>query len=186
MAIEGYYDSGISAMRSVKNNQDFVSPTTDVEDLVIELRDSVTLELVATTIATLHTDGTLQATFSTGPSGSYYIAVKGSNLVQTWTGAPVSVGSTPLDYNFTTAAEQAYGSNMVEVSAGVWAIFSGDINQDGNIDNSDYGIWEADSNDFAFGVYATDLNGDGNVDNSDYAIWEANSNNFVFSYIPML
>ena len=106
-------------------------------------------------------------------------------MISTWSKLPQTVGTTPLNYNFTSDSSKAFGDNMVEVNPGVWAFFSGELNADGNVDLLDYSLWEADANNFAFGVYATDLNGDGNVDLLDYSIWEANANNFVFSYIPL-
>lgn len=181
--IEGYYD-GSSTMKPVKNNQDFVSPTTDVADITVELYDAGTFALVATTTAVLKTDGTAVCTFATAPSGSFYLTVKGGNFIQTWTASPVTVGSTPLTYDFSDAANKAYGDNMVLLGSGVYGFFSGDLNADGSIDNLDYSLWETDANNFSFGVFATDLNGDASVDNLDYSIWETNSNNFVFSVTP--
>ncbi|MBS7788338.1 hypothetical protein KIH23_13620, partial [Flavobacterium sp. CYK-55] len=110
MFIQGYYMGG-STMNSVKFNQDFVSPTTDVEDMTIELHDATTYALVDTAVATLHTDGTLTATFNTAAAGDYYIAVKGANITQTWSAMPQTIGTTPLTYDFTTSASQAYGDN---------------------------------------------------------------------------
>ncbi len=185
LAIEGYYDSGLSTMRSVKLNQDFVSPATDVEDLTVELHDATTLALVDTAVGTLHTDGTLSVTFNTAAAGSYYLTVRGSNMVQTWTADPVALGTTPLSYDFTSSATQAYGSNMVEVSTGVFAFYSGDTDQNGNMDTLDYTQWEVDYNEFASGVFATDLDGNGNVDTLDYTIWELNYNNFVSAVGPI-
>ncbi|MBL0012208.1 MAG: hypothetical protein IPP30_00120 [Flavobacterium sp.] len=104
--IEGYFDSVTDGMRSVKNNQDDISPSDEVEDLTIELRDSETYTMVASTVATLHTDGTLNAVFNSVPGGSYYIVVKGRNMVQTWSASPQVIGATPLTYDFTTAASK--------------------------------------------------------------------------------
>jgi hypothetical protein len=182
--IEGYYDSTTGEMRPVKNNQDFVSPMTDVTDVTVELYDAGTFALVATTTAVLKTDGTAACSFSTAPSGSFYLTVKGNNFIQTWTANPVTVGSTPLTYDFSDAATKAYGDNMALIDTGVYGFYSGELSGDGNIDNVDYSLWETDANAFASGVYATDLNGDGNVDNIDYSIWEANANNFIFSITP--
>ena len=142
------------------------------------------MTLVTSTTALLLTDGTAVCTFATAPSGSFYLTVKGSNFIQTWTAAPVAVGSTPLTYDFSDAANKAFGDNMVLLETGVYGFFSGELNADGNIDNADYLIWETDANNFEFGVFPTDLNGDGNVDNADYLFWETNANNFVFSVTP--
>lgn len=183
--IEGYYDSNLQAMRSVKNNQDGISNMTDVEDLIIELHEATApYALVDTTIGTLHTDGTLQATFPSLSNGSYYIVVKGSNIVQTWSALPQTIGTTPLNYDFTTVASKAYGNNMKQVSTGVWAFYSSDLLQDDLIDLTDYSIWEAQYLDFAFGIDPTDLNGDGLVDLTDYSIWEANYLDFIFAAYP--
>lgn len=183
--IEGYYDRTTGAMSSVKNNQDGVSPLTDVENLTIELRNATTpYGLVATTIGVLKTNGTLQATFDNVTHGSYYIVVKGSNLVQTWSAAPQTVGAIPLSYDFSNAASQAYGSTMTEVISGVWAFYSGDINQDQAVDNSDSDSLYSDIEISNFGVLATDLNGDGAVDNSDTDAFYINIENSIYSNRP--
>ncbi|MBL0013279.1 MAG: hypothetical protein IPP30_05795 [Flavobacterium sp.] len=187
MFVQGYYDSA-STMRSVKLNQDLGFPqtasATEVEDLTIELHDSVTYAMLYSTTATLNTDGTLSASFSGAPSGSFYIAVKGSNLVQTWSAEPQAVGTTPLSYDFTTSSSQAYGDNMLEVEPGVWAFFSGDLNQDNTIDNTDSDALLADVAISNFGPLATDVNGDGSVDNSDTDLFFPNLENSVFASFP--
>ena len=88
------------------------------------------------------------------------------------------------NYDFTTAANKAYGSNQIEMEPGIWALFSGDLNTDDNIDLLDLSPLEADINNFSFGHFATDINGDGNVDLLDNPLLEQNINNFVFSIHP--
>jgi len=131
------------------------------------LHDATTYALVDTAIGTLKTDGTLSATFNTAAAGSYYIAVKGVNILQTWSAAPQTVGTTPLSYDFSSDASQAYGSNMREIETGVFAMYSGDVNQDEVTDNSDLDSLFSDIDISNYGVLTTDLNGDGVVDNSD-------------------
>src|SRR5690606_6407049 len=125
------YYTGNGEMASVKYNQDEVSPQDEVENLTIELRDATSKALVASTQATLYTDGTLTSIFSSAPTGMFYIVVKGKNLVQTWSATPQAIGFVPLDYDFSAAESQAYtdGSqpSVVEVETGVWAMFSGDV-----------------------------------------------------------
>jgi hypothetical protein len=172
-------------MIPVKLNQYVAgATTTDVDDVTLELRTVADGTLVDTATAALKTDGTAVATFATGAAGSYYLVVKYKNAIETWSATPQTVGLTPLTYDFTNAANKAYGANMVQVAPGVFAFYSGDINQDTNIDNLDYSIWEEDVNNFTSGYFPTDLNGDGNVDNLDYSIWETNSNNFIYSVNP--
>jgi hypothetical protein len=171
-------------MTSVKLNQDYESPDTDVEDMTIELHDAVDYSLVDTAIGTLKTDGTISVTFNTAAAGDYYIAVKGSNLVQTWSAEPQTVGAVAFSYDFSTAASQAYGDNMTEIEPGVFAMYQGDFEVDDLVDLTDYIVWETKYLDFAFGVEPTDLNGDGLVDLSDFLIWESNYLNFVFASYP--
>ncbi len=189
--IQGYY-MGAGAMTTVADNQAGIAPavSNDVEMITVELHEADSpYSMVATTTAMLHTDGTVTCEYPTAPNGSYYIAVKTRNATQTWSALPQTVGATPLTYDFTTAANQAYADNMVDLGDGSFGFFSGDISvagiQDDLIDGADYSTWEADNNDFAFGVFATDLNGDGIVDSADYSIWEANNNNFIFASYPV-
>jgi len=63
-------------------------------------------------------------------------------------------------------------------------LYSGDLNQDENIDLLDLGDIETDINNFQFGYFATDINGDGNVDLLDGPIVENNINGFIFSSHP--
>ena len=183
--VEGYYN-GAGAMVPVKLNQGVAGASADdVETLTVQLFDAVTLQPAGTTTAILHTNGSLDCNFSPPLKGNYYIVVKGGNVLQTWSALPKKLGAEPLYYDFSLAASQAYGDNMLEVESGVWAIYSGDINDDENINNLDFGLWETDASEFAFGDYVTDLNGDGNVDNLDFAIWETNAGNFIYSVYPM-
>jgi hypothetical protein len=63
---------------------------------------------------------------------------------------------------------------MVE-DGGVFMLFSGDINQDGSIDFSDYPDLDISSYNGDLGYYVTDLNGDASVDFSDYPTLDFNS-----------
>ena len=183
MFIEGYYIGG-NTMNSVALNQDYVSDAANVEMMTVELHDATTHALVVSTTGMLHTNGTLSASFATAPSGSYYIAVIGRNMVQTWSANPQTIGATPLSYDFSASASQAYGDNMVEVQAGVFAMYSGDINQDTVVDGSDSTDLLNDIENANFGVLATDLNGDGVVDNSDTTVFLNNAENAIYSVQP--
>lgn len=68
----------------------------------------------------------------------------------------------------------AYGDNQVEVETGVWAIYSGDIDQDGFIDILDFLILDGAIQAGDSGYLSTDLNGDGFVDIFDYLILDLN------------
>jgi len=177
--IQGYY-AGSGLMTPVKANELVGTSTTDVDDITVELRDATDYHVVATTTASLQTNGNAVATFP-AVSGSYYIAVKHRNSLETWSASPVTVTGTPTSYDFTTSASQGYNGNgfgnLVDLGDGTYGIYSGDINQDGNVDNLDYSVWEEQAEDVEPSTYyrAGDLNGDGNVDNLDYSVWESTS-----------
>lgn len=78
----------------------------------------------------------------------------------------------------------AAGDNQVQVEPGIFAIYSGDVNQDGTIDGTDYLMIDADIQNFGAGYIVTDLNGDGSVDGTDYLIVDANIQNFVGVILP--
>ena len=116
-------------------------------------------------------------------NGNYYIGIKHRNSILTWSATPIPIASL-TNYDFTNSSNKAYGNNMIEIEPGVWTIYSGDIDQNENIDLIDYPILETDIFNFEFGYFNTDLNGDGNVDLLDLAILEENTNNFIFSNHP--
>ena len=182
--IEGYYDLATHAMRPVKANQgNGVSPT-DVDTVTIELRDAVTKVLFASTTTTLQTNGIATATFNSAINGLYYLAIKHRNGVQTWSANPITINSLTPTYDFTNVATKAFGSNMVLVEPGVWAFYSGDLDQDEVIDGTDIVDISNDSNNSAFGNLVTDINGDGAVDNSDLIYPLNNLANSIFSSHP--
>ena len=189
MFIEGYY-YGNHLMTETLNNQGVQSgPCLEVDSVLVELRDTMSPYTVAYSYkGVLRTDGILPCKFPTAANGnSYYIVLNHRNALQTWSAHPVllTIGLSGFtNYDFTTAANQAFGSNQIEVDSNTYALYSGDLNQDENIDLLDLGGVENDINEFQFGYFATDINGDGNVDLLDLAPVEANISNFIFSIHP--
>jgi hypothetical protein len=86
-----------------------------------------------------------------------------------------------LSYDFTTTASQAFGSNMIQVDASPvrFAIFGGDVNQDGTVDATDVSTIDNDASNFISGYVVTDLTGDDFVDGTDFSIADNNAANFV-------
>ena len=73
---------------------------------------------------------------------------------------------------------------MKELSTGVWAFYSGDINQDESVDNLDTENLFLDIENSNYGQINTDLNGDGSVDNLDTNSFFENIENSIFSSHP--
>ncbi|MGL2964919.1 beta strand repeat-containing protein [Flavobacterium sp. RSB2_4_14] len=180
--IEGYYAGG-GLMTPVKANQGVGVSTTLVDDVTVELRSATApYALVATSTAALQTNGNASATMKALP-GSYYIAVKHRNALETWSATTQTVGAVPLSYDFTTAANKAFGDNMKDLG-GVFGFYSGDINQDGFIEGGDFPFLFNDSDNFFEGFQTTDLNGDGFVEGADFPYLFNNSDNFIESLRP--
>lgn len=78
----------------------------------------------------------------------------------------------------------AAGDNQAQVAPGVFAIYSGDVNQDGSIDGSDFLIIDTAIQNFDGGYVVSDLNGDGTVDGLDFLIVDANIQNFIGVVTP--
>ncbi len=117
--------------------------------------------------------------FYTAPAGSYYVVIKHRNGLETWSSAPVAMlAGGNYNYDFTTSASQAFGNNTV-LKAGLYCIYSGDVNQDGVIDITDEGLIDNAALNFASGYIATDVNGDGVADLTDLGITDNNSYNLV-------
>jgi hypothetical protein len=65
-----------------------------------------------------------------------------------------------------------------------FAVYSGDVNQDGTVDLTDIVLCFNDANAFTSGYVNTDLNGDDFVDLTDITIAYNNSNSFVSKITP--
>jgi hypothetical protein len=77
------------------------------------------------------------------------------------------------------------GNNQVQVEPGVWAFYTGDLNQDDFIDGNDFPAFDTDSYNGVNSVYAaTDMNGDGFVDGNDFPVFDVNSFNGVSAVHP--
>lgn len=182
--IQGYY-AGSGLMEPVLSNQGIAGATALMCDTItVQLRNTVAPYAVAQSIKTiLNTNGSAVCNFPI--SGTYYLAVQHRNGLQTWSANPVTlVNGTPAAYDFSNIASKAFGNNQVNIAPGIFAIYSGDINQDENIDIADLSMQEIDIINFASGYLASDLTGEGNVDILDAPVLESNVNNFIFSVHP--
>jgi hypothetical protein len=180
--IQGYY-TGAGTMNPALMNSGMPGTANETDNITVEIHDGTTGALIGSPVtAVLNTDGTCAATFP-ALTGSHYIVIKHRNALETWSAAPVALGATTT-YDFTTSAAQAYGSNMVDVGGGVFAMWSGDLNQDGGIEAEDYSMMENDIQLSLFGYYTSDITGDGGVEAEDYSIMENNVQLSIFVAKP--
>jgi len=110
--------------------------------------------------------------------------MKQRNFLETWSCGPFTVAAIN-NYDFTTAANKAYGNNEIDVmNENIWSMYNGDLDQDGAIDANDFLILDIDMQGFVSGYYASDINGDGTTDASDFLILDANIQGFITSSTP--
>jgi Dockerin type I domain len=123
--------------------------------------------------------------FANANGGTYFIVIKHRNSLETWSkaGGEIFTTGNTLNYDFTSAASQSYGSNMRQIGS-KFCIYSGDVNQDGIVDASDLSLVDNDVFYLASGYVNTDLTGDNFVDASDLSIVDNNAFNFVIKITP--
>ncbi|MEO7356988.1 MAG: FG-GAP-like repeat-containing protein, partial [Ignavibacteria bacterium] len=169
---EGFYDASTNRLNKKDTVRAYlrnVASPFAVTDSAAAVIDSVTYQ------------GAFK--FFNAPNGTYYIVIKHRNTIETWSrsgGEPFVIGTT-MSYGFTNIITKAFGNNMKQVDAlpVVFAIYSGDVNQDGVVDGTDAALIDNDASNFDTGYLVTDLNGDEVIDGSDAAIADNNAANFV-------
>ena len=178
--IQGFYTSGGFMKNSGTGFLNVVSASSNPLDV-----DTVTLYAMASSPphlevdhkkGILKTNGDISVVF--GPSvvagTSYYIKIKHQNSIETWSALPVLFASSTT-YLFTSNISKAFGDNLIETPDHMgWAIYNGDINQDGAIDFPDFLDLDPSIQNGDGGYLKTDLNGDGGVDGLDFLVLDPN------------
>jgi hypothetical protein len=183
--LEGYYLSG-GQMRSALANSGVGNNIAISDTIKVQLRSqsSPNAPVLSTNIL-LSTNGTASISIPSSLMGeNYYIAVYHRNSLETWSSTAIAfTGNT--SYDFTTSNSQAYGNaSMKQVEPGVWALYSGDQNQDGAITSSDLSSVATEASLFSFGYINTDLTGDGAIDGFDLGLADNNSHALLVSAHP--
>ncbi|MBK9225472.1 MAG: hypothetical protein IPL67_00020 [Ignavibacteria bacterium] len=169
MLIQGFYDAGTNSM---------------IRDTVrIYLRNSSSpFAIVDSAKAYLSSTGAGTFSFQNASNGvNYYLHLKHRNSIETWSKTTQTFTGNSMTYDFTTANTQAFGDNLIQVDASPvrFAIFGGDVDQDGTVDATDMSMIYNDAQSFVSGYVVTDLNGDDFVDGTDFSIADNNAANFV-------
>ena len=183
---QGYY-LGTGLMSNCLFLSGVSSDPLDVDSVKISLMNSnAPYATVDEQIGIVKTDGNVTVTFS--PSvvigNLYYIKVTHRNAIETWTALPL-LFSQIISYSFSTSASKAFGDNeIITYDSLYYAMYNGDINQDGAIDGSDFLELDPSIQNGDGGYAVGDLNGDGAVDGSDFLVLDPNIQNGIGSNIP--
>ncbi len=178
--IQGLY-MGNQTMTPVLNNSAISQNTAITDSVQLDLYDpnGTNLNSVYSTKVIVNTNGIANVVLPpTVLNKAYYLVVNYKNAISTWSKNPVLMQSVS-NYDFTSAASQAYGDNLLDDGNGVFLIYSGDINQDGFIDGNDFIDLDNDNSNFISGYVVTDVNGDGFVDGNDFVVLDNNNSNFI-------
>lgn len=180
LAVQGLYNSVSGTLNLSDTVTVYVrngSAPFNVIDSAVSVVDSVSL--------------TGNFEFDNTPDGNYYFDVvyrkdpQFRNGISTWSkNGGENVTSTGGNYDFTSAASQAYGNNQLLIS-GVYTIYNGDVNQDGIVDLTDLVATFNGAANFVTGYVNTDVNGDEQVNLADILIVSNNASTFVSSVTPL-
>ena len=179
--IEGYYDSLQNEMVPVL---DAVNTPTLFDTVTINLHSPTNLNIVFTqkVIFDINGYGTVVLPASL-INNSYYLDLRHRNSIQTWSSLPILITNI-VNYDFTTAKSQAFGNNQNWVGNAA-CIYSGDFNQDENVDLSDFPFWDDQSVNTPYGYYLIcDLTGDSIVDLLDKYFWNKNNTSMIYAHYP--
>jgi len=168
--IEGYYvqpDSMVNALNPL------VQDTITDSVTICLAKKTPPYNILYTYNTVLNTRGIATGYFSQPILGeSYYLVIKHRNSMETWSPQPFGFFDPDTLYNFSDSIQKAYGSNMVMLDSAVYAIHSGDIDQDGIIDSTDYNLLQAKITQFNYGYLPEDLTGDWLIETKDYSLIE--------------
>jgi PKD repeat protein len=181
--LEGLFNG--STMNKAQNATGNQFPGLVADQITVELHNSTSPYAIAGGPYTvnINTDGTASVTIPASLGASYYVVIKHRNSIETWNATPLSFAGSTMSYNFSTAAEQAFGNNQKLIS-GKYVIFGGDVNQDGIVDSGDMAPVDNLSGVAATGYLPEDTNGDGLIDSGDMASVDNNSSSAISKIVP--
>jgi hypothetical protein len=166
--------------------QGFYDPVTDlmIRDTVkVYLRQfTAPYQIIDSAKMYLGANGSATYTFNNPAiinNTQYYIQVKHRNSIETWNKGSTFTNSVQ-GFSFRNFGS-AFGNNQILVDNNplTYAIYSGDVDQEGTIDAADVSMIDNAALLFTSGYVKTDLTGDNFVDATDFAIADNNAANFV-------
>ena len=139
--------------------------------------------------AKLNSSGTAVVPFTKAQQETdYFLVLKHRNSIETWSSSVIKFKqfSKQAQYNFSDLSSKAFGNNMKQVDSSPvkFAVYGGDIDQNGFIDLNDITIAFNGASAFLAGYNITDVNGDDLTDLSDVLLVFNNSSAFVTAIVP--
>jgi len=177
----------------------FTAPDPDdiiVDWVVVELRDKNAAKLVARQTALLQSDGDIIALDGTNgvkfdnlPEDNYYITVRHRNHFSLVSGDALSIGRTPVSYDFTQLSQLTIPPflTLPQVASGVYASYAGNapdviLEKEEDINGQDKIKWFELNGAFNNIYNVADFNLNGEISGADKAYWF--NNNGQFNQLP--
>ncbi len=121
-------------------------------------------------------DGSSPLSFSAIATQNVFAIIHHRNHISILSAYPLTKNGYLYNFDYTTSESQVYGDSLghIELSTGIWGMFSGNAFPDTQIDNKDKNdIWKIEEGNA--GYYNGDMNMNGQVDVSDKQVnWENN------------
>ncbi len=169
-------------------------PNSNIVDwILVELRTGTAASTkVVSRAGFLKNDGTIVDVDGTSPlnfsgifSGSYYIVIRHRNHLAIMSASAIALSSSSNLYNFSSSQSQAYGTNpMKDLGGGIFGLFAGDSNKDGQITALDFNTWNVNTKSGQVGYVSDDMNLDGQVTVLDFNPWNANTKLGATTNVP--
>ncbi|MFZ4707361.1 MAG: VPS10 domain-containing protein, partial [Bacteroidales bacterium] len=134
--LEGLYAGGGNLNQAYdENGPHWLSGVAD--HITVELHTAADYGTIAYSAdVELSTAGTATVTVPADNNGSYYITIKHRNSIETVSATAVSFAGSTISQSFGAPAD-VFGGNLLLMSDNGYAIYGGDVNQDGLLDGSD-------------------------------------------------
>ena len=157
----------------------FASHTDIVDWILVEIKNSamVTVGRRAAFLKSdgsiVDIDGTSPVVFKGRPDGDYYIVIRHRNHLAVMSTNVASLNAASSMYDFTTSTAKYYGGDAVNLG-GVYGMYTGDGDSDGQIISTDFNEFFPKFSSGASGYEMTDWNIDGQVTSSDFNLFFSN------------
>jgi len=164
-----------------------------VDWVVIEVLNAGDLTPVDTIPAVVRYDGQLLS--SSGGTmiplkpgihqGYYYYVIRHRNHIAVMSGNQVLINKTTALYDFTTNMSKYWGNEAKLLKPGLYGLFAGDANYDGQINIEDYKLYNYSSITAEHGIRICDFNIDGYVTSLDFILLAPNNRQNISTKIPL-
>jgi len=182
--LEGLY-AGNGLMNQARNDTANHFPGKVADRIIVELHNALNFSaIVYSDTIYLFSDGIANLFVPVADGSNYYITIRHRNSIAVTSAVPVSFACNFITGDFAVSAGTTFGSNIKQLSPGLYGLYAGDSNADGVIDQMDINSIRNAVSGFSKGYLTADINGDGIVDANDLLKADNNAANFISVETP--